>query len=393
MTLLQLPLASIDSNPYNSRKNYDTSVVDRLAHSLSSNGQLSVIKVRPSPTRRGKYELVFGHRRVMAAKKLGWKSIRAEVVSRSEQEMILESLVENVEHEDLSDYEKALTFERMSKEFGKTYEEIGRTVGISKQHVSNYISMLRLFSPSFLSSNPKLRDVLQKISEHHARVLSRIDDENARADLAFMALREQLSVKELTNMTGRLRSWFGIEHMRSESENGKDRVEPNDTSFADENSKADQDEIGKITKIILDEFRLPHKGDFSSYRNMHLYEEGFSIYTAFPPFGRFEGSEALVKERKWFHEIAPDLSTKVRDLKIEILGEVALATLSVMYSGKYFHNLRKMAIRGTIVLCKREVSWKILHEHWSRQDATAEHASLQDWLSTDYIPRPIRVEH
>ena len=369
MTIQEVLLSAIEENPYNSRKNYHNSVIDRLAQSLSSNGQLSVVKVRPSPDHRGKYELVFGHRRVMAARKLGWKTIRAEVVNCSKQDLMVESLVENVEHEDLSDYEKALTFERMNKEFGKTYDEIGQMVGISKQHVSNYVSMLRLFSPSFLSSNPKLQSALHKITEHHARILSRVDDENAKTDLVFMIVRDQLSVKELTNMTGRLRSWFAIEDRRNDFVENRNSGEMRTITGLETKQVAGQnDEIGKITKVILDEFRLPHKGDFDSYRNTHLFDEGFSIYSAFPPFGRFDGSDAILKERKWFHEIAPDLTTKIRDLKIEILGDVALATLSVLYTGKYFRNLRRIMLRGTIVLCKKDESWKILHEHWSRQD-------------------------
>ena len=391
MAIQELSLAAIEENPYNSRKNYQNSVIERLAQSLSSNGQLSVVKVRPSPNHRGKYELVFGHRRVMAARKLGWKTVRAEIVNCTEQDMMVESLVENVEHEDLSDYEKALTFERMNREFGKTYDEIGRMVGISKQHVSNYVSMLRLFSPSFLSSNPKLLPALQKITEHHARILSRVDDESAKADLTFMIVRDQLSVKELTNMTGRLRSWFGIEQRRADfTENRNSGEARTVTGLETREVTGHHDEIGKITKVILDEFRLPHKGDFESYRNTHLFEEGFSIYSAFPPFGRFEGPDAILKERKWFHEIAPDITTKIRDLKIEILGDVALATLSVLYAGKYFLKLRKITLRGTIVLCKKVDSWKILHEHWSRQDI--EDATSQARPASGYIHSSMIVE-
>lgn len=391
MSILEILLSTIEENPYNSRKNYHNSVIDRLAQSLSSNGQLSVVKVRPSPAHHGKYELVFGHRRVMAARKLGWKTIRAEVVNCTEQDLMVESLVENVEHEDLSDYEKALVFERMNSEFGKTYEEIGQMVGISKQHVSNYVSMLRLFSPPFLSSNPKLLAALQKVTEHHARILSRVDDENAKADLTFMIARDRLTVKELTNMTGRLRSWFAFGERRSEfQENvGHDEIQTV-TGLDSKQASGHHDEIGKITKVILDEFRLPHKGDFDSYRNTHLFEEGFSIYSAFPPFGRFEGSDALLKERKWFHEIAPDLTTKIRDLKIEILGDVALATLSVIYSGKYFRKLRKIMLRGTVVLCKKDGVWKILHEHWSRQDV--EKSPSQEGSPSVYIHSSMIVQ-
>ncbi len=368
--LLELPLTSIESNPYNSRIKYQATNIERLAQSLRANGQLSVVKVRPSRHDEGRYELVFGHRRVMAARTLGWKTIRAEVVNASEEEMIVQSLVENFEHEDLSDYEKALIFERMSKEFGKTYEQIGKMLGISKQHVSNYMNMLRLFNPDVLSSNPELLDAIQRMSEHHARVLSRIDDLKTKADLACMIARDRLSVKELTNMVGRLRSWFANEDRVIEgtvSEADKDDIWGNLSKNTPQGTQQEYD-IEKITKIIVNEFRLAHKGDFNSYKEMHLFGEGFSIYSAFPPFGRIEGKDALYKERQWFYEIAPKLLWRITDLKIDILGEAALATLSVSYSGKYLGNSLKMELRGTVVLTRKETKWRIMHEHWSRQD-------------------------
>ncbi len=337
---------------------------------MRTNGQLSLVKVRPSAKHEGHYELVFGHRRVIAARKLGWKTIRAEIVSISEEDMVSQSLVENFEREDLSDYEKALIFERMSKEFGKTYEQIGRMLGISKQHVSNYLAMLRLFDPAVLSSNPELLDSLRKISEHHARVLSRVNDLNTKMDLTRMIVKDNLTIKELTNIVGRLRSWFTVgENSRSTSKSQNEEEFWSDGIEEGNKDRAQEDEIEEIAKTVLNEFRLAHKGDFDSYKEMHLFGEGFSIYSAFPPFGRFEGGDALSKERQWFFEIAPKLTWKIRDLKIDVLGEAALATLTVSYSGTYLGDPLKMELRGSVVLAKRNISWKILHEHWSRLDA------------------------
>ncbi len=328
------------------------------------------MKVRPDTKHEGCYELVFGHRRVMAARNLGWETIRAEVVNVSNEEMMGQSLVENFEREDLSDYEKALIFERMNKEFGKTYEQIGKMIGISKQHVSNYLAMLRLFDPEVLSSYPELLDSLRKMSEHHARALSRIEDVSTKMDLSRMIVKDSLTVKELTNIVGRLRSWFTVgENVESKSYNQNDEKDIWSGALQEEkNDGARDNDVEEITKTVLNEFRLAHKGDFNSYKDIHLFGEGFSIYSAFPPFCRFEGHDALSKERKWFYDIAPNLTWKIRDLKINVLGKVSLATLSVAYSGTYLHNPFKMELRGTVVLTKKNVAWKILHEHWSRLD-------------------------
>ena len=109
MLLVDLPVDKIETNPYNPRSNF--AGLNDLVSSLETNGQLSPIRVRVSPKGKDKYQLVFGHRRFMAAKKLDWKTIRAEVVSASEEKMAIESLIENLDRKDLSDYEKGLMFD------------------------------------------------------------------------------------------------------------------------------------------------------------------------------------------------------------------------------------------------------------------------------------------
>ena len=108
-----------------------------MVNSMKSNGQLVTIKVRPNPTDNNRYESVFGHRRFLAAKKLGWKTIRAEIVEATNEDVLMQSLVENFEREGISDYEKALIFSTLNTKFNKTYEEIGKNLGISKQHVGS----------------------------------------------------------------------------------------------------------------------------------------------------------------------------------------------------------------------------------------------------------------
>ncbi|MFI5422290.1 MAG: ParB/RepB/Spo0J family partition protein, partial [Nitrososphaerales archaeon] len=167
--LIDLPLDNIETNPFNPRINFIG--LRDLVSSFKTNGQLSPIRVRQSARNKDKYQLIFGHRRVMAAKKLGWKTIRAEVVSVSDQKMAIESLAENLDRKDLSDYEKGLMFDRIKNEFGISFAEIGRVLEISRQHVSNYAAMLNLFSPEKLSANPELLEFLFKITEHHSRIL------------------------------------------------------------------------------------------------------------------------------------------------------------------------------------------------------------------------------
>jgi ParB/RepB/Spo0J family partition protein len=147
--LSEIDLEAIIENPYNSRRESDASEIGSLAKSLDQLGQLAAVRVRASRTQPGKYELVFGHRRVLGAKKLGWKTIRAEVMEMTDEQMVLQSLAENVSRSDLSDFEKGTSFDVIHRQFNKTYDEIGKLTGFAKTHICNYVRMTKLFDKAF----------------------------------------------------------------------------------------------------------------------------------------------------------------------------------------------------------------------------------------------------
>jgi ParB/RepB/Spo0J family partition protein len=349
----------IDHSPYNSRLKYSATSIEEMANSMNSNGQLVTIKVRPSPVDNSRYELVFGHRRFLAAKKLGWKTIRAEVVNATNEDVLMQSLVENFEREGISDYEKALIFSTLNTKFNKTYEEIGKSLGISKQHVGSYISMLRLFDNTELVANPYLAEALHQVSEHHARVLSRVNDKKTRSDLLLMVARDKLSVRDLTNMISHLRSWFPTHESPAE------HLEQLQVSNIE--SVGATSDVEDITRAVFDEFKLAQSGDFDGFKKLHLVGSGFTLFPSYPPFERVEDARAISREREWFYDILPKFSWKIEDLKITVLGRTALTTLRVNYFlGKKENSSSKRMVRGTMVFVKRGDSWKVLHEHWSR---------------------------
>lgn len=177
-----------------------------LLDSMQSVGQLTPIKVRPHPTRVGKYQLVYGHRRYLAALRLGWETIRAEVEDLDDEAMLQHAIVENIQRKDLTDYEKALLFERLHIEFNRTYDEIARIIGKSKQYVANHIAMLRLFDRRKLEQDKELKNLLNKLTEHHCRILARLPTEEERVKLAKLIVHENLCVRETDKLVGRIRS-------------------------------------------------------------------------------------------------------------------------------------------------------------------------------------------
>jgi ParB/RepB/Spo0J family partition protein len=357
----EIGLDSIVPNPFNSRTKYPFSKIEKLANSLKTSGLLVPVKVRPSPNMPGFYELVYGHRRVQAARKLGWKKIRAEIVSETTDDaMILQSLVENLQREDLMDYEKALVFERMNKEFHQTYEQIGAQVGISRQTVSNYLAMLRLFEPEDIASDPSLLESMQFITEHHARILLRIQDRETRIGFAKLVVRERLSVKELANMAFRFRSWFQV-YPQGEDEGCQ--VEPG--RFALRNPKSTEEfNVQKIRELLKTLFDSARNGDFRGF--IECYDLTYSLYSSFPPLDRLEGNNAFSREKEWFAFIASKTNVEISDLKITLFGDTALATSTVRYSHPGME--KQLSLRGSTFFAKRKQGWRIVHEHYSTLD-------------------------
>src|SRR5579875_370456 len=358
--LENISLSSIDENPFNSRMSYRKDELRRLANSLQRNGLLSPVRLR----RKGdRYQLVFGHRRVRAAQLAGWKSIPAEVVSVSDQHMLEFSLAENLERNDLSDLERGFCFWRLNKEFGMTYEEIGILSNLSRAHVCNYIRMTQLFSESTLSSDPNLLELAHKISEHHARLILQIKDEESRVKVLRMVVSENLSVRDLQRIMQRLPGFFQKNTFISTSDTDSSE---GTRQISDTTQGARLRDREAIVNALLAEYNLPHERDFAGFANLHAFENGFSIYSSFPPLHRIEGSDALNKERNWFFKVAPHFEAKLKNVRIQFFGSVALATLYVDFQPKNYDKKSKMRVRGSVLFLNDQCSWKIVHEHWSK---------------------------
>jgi ParB family chromosome partitioning protein len=356
--LTSIPIDKIVDNPFNCRQFYKEDEIKTLAKSLSRIGLQNPIKVRKQIEN---YELVYGHRRVRAAKILGWKSINAEIVNLADEEMLQLSLEENLLRKDLSDFEKGLSFQRLASEFGKTYEEIGNIVGYTRAHVCNYIRMVNLFDKSFLSKNPNVFSALNEISEHHARILGQIDDVEDRAMALRLIVSDNLSVRETQKVIQKFRSWF---ENRSSNWQGESL---NQANLRENSTKSDRShDLKKIHHVLSALFELPHKRDFKSFEDLHAFQTGFSVFSNFPPLERFDNENAYQKEKQWFYTIAPSLTAHIKDARVQFFERTALATLYVVYKGSLEGEEVLMTVRGTVLFRNDSGSWKIIHEHWSR---------------------------
>jgi ParB family transcriptional regulator, chromosome partitioning protein len=117
-----LPTTSIRPSQRNPRQRID---VDELVESLRAYGLLQPIVVR----RRGAgYELIAGHRRYEAARRLGWSEIAAVVRDETDEHAYILTLVENLQREDLEPKEEAAALEVLVRERGWSTRQVGEAI-------------------------------------------------------------------------------------------------------------------------------------------------------------------------------------------------------------------------------------------------------------------------
>ncbi len=190
--IVEIPLTEIRNNPYQPRKEFDQQSLSEFAESIKEHGVIQPIIVKKSI--KG-YELIAGERRTRASKMAGKDTIPAIVREMSDQEMMEIALIENIQREDLNPIEEAEAFSKIIDSNGITQEEAARKFGKSRSYITNLLGLLNL--------PEKTKKYVQesKITMGHARVLSKLSDQDEINRLADLIIEEGLSVRETEKLT------------------------------------------------------------------------------------------------------------------------------------------------------------------------------------------------
>ena len=173
--VMRLPTSAIRPNPRQPRQWFDEAGLRELAASIRRHGILQPLTVR----RRGDvWELVAGERRLRAARLAGLETVPCIEAVVDERESALLALVENLQRQDLHYFEEAAAIADYLKRSGSTQEEAAAQLGRSPSAVANKLRLLRL--------SPACRELLLSngLTERHARVLLRLEDDEERLNAA-----------------------------------------------------------------------------------------------------------------------------------------------------------------------------------------------------------------
>ena len=139
-----IPIADLERNKYQPRTLFDENKLNELSLSIKENGIIQPIAVRPNKYQQGKFEIIAGERRWLAAQRAGLNKVPVVIFDIDDQKSLEIAIVENVQRQDLNIIEEAKGYQRLVKEFGYDHEKISKLMSKSRSHVSNTLRLLLL---------------------------------------------------------------------------------------------------------------------------------------------------------------------------------------------------------------------------------------------------------
>ncbi len=192
----EIPVEQIERNPFQTRTRFDEQQLEELTASIAATGVVQPILVRPLPGER--YQLIAGERRWLASQRAGKATIPAIVRPVSDEQAMEITIVENLQRADLNPMEQARAFERLSREFHMTQEQMAQRTGKDRATVSNFLRLLKL------PSSVQARVESGQLTFGHARALLALQEPEEMERAAQRIADNSLSVRQTESLVQEL---------------------------------------------------------------------------------------------------------------------------------------------------------------------------------------------
>lgn len=201
-------IAAITPNRFQPRRQFNEEEMANLADSIREHGVLQPILLRETDV-PGAYELVAGERRWRAAQRAELAQIPALIRVLDDRQSLELAIIENVQRHDISAIDTALAYQKLSREFQLSQEDIAKRVGKSRSAIANTMRLLDL--------PDEIRKAIEDgaISEGHGRALLGAAGDGARRAIFRRVVRDQLSVRDTERLAGKARVPKGEEEPRA----------------------------------------------------------------------------------------------------------------------------------------------------------------------------------
>lgn len=148
--LVEIDPALIDAGGVQDRLESDDAEDAALRASIAEYGQQVPVLVRPHPSAEGRYQIVYGRRRVLALRDLG-RPVKALVRALDDRDLLIAQGQENTARRDLSFIEKA-SFARQMRAAGYERKIIGDTLAMDKTLISRIFSVAERVAPEIIEA-------------------------------------------------------------------------------------------------------------------------------------------------------------------------------------------------------------------------------------------------
>lgn len=184
-----LPLREIEPDPDQPRKKFDDESLAGLAASITENGLLQPIAVRPKRLGTG-YLIIAGERRWRAARLAGLDEVPVLIKDVTDEQAAALALIENLQREDLDPIEVAEGCRQLIEKYGLTQETAAKRLGKSRSAVTNSLRLLAL------PDEVRAQVSAGALSAGHAKVLLGLPSEDLIRAAAQEITEKGLNVRQ-----------------------------------------------------------------------------------------------------------------------------------------------------------------------------------------------------
>ncbi len=195
----EIALERIEPDPDQPRRSFDPERLEELAASIRLQGVLQPIAVRYDAA-RDRYVIIHGERRWRAAQLAGLRTIPALVREVSDEQRLVQQLMENILREDLNALDRAAALRRLKQQLGDVpWEQVAEAVGIKRSRLFQLLATEKLPEP--------VQEAIRagRLSEKQTRPLHGLP-EPAQLALAELIEAERLAQPEIERLARTLRA-------------------------------------------------------------------------------------------------------------------------------------------------------------------------------------------
>jgi ParB family chromosome partitioning protein len=237
---LQINISDIDKNPYQPREKFNQEEILKLASSISEKG---IIEPLIAIKKGDKYQLIAGHRRLMAAKHAKLDKVPIILYPNNAEpiDQLEIALVENMLRQNLNPIEEGKAFERLNKEFSKTIASIAEVVKKDRSTIENTIRLLRL------PAEVKTEIDMGRLSAGHGKALLGL--EAYQEQLIIIKndiLLNKLTVRQTEALVSKI-----VKNLKKDTEKIDKKVNNEEKDYYESLSKKISDVFGGLRVSIL----------------------------------------------------------------------------------------------------------------------------------------------